>query len=62
MKTIVASISSRIMIPEPPNFLKCEGGEVVSIGELSEESLQNIATAWTELLMQKARQRSPGNS
>lgn len=55
MKTI--SVTYRVQVPEPPNFLRLENGSPVPIEAIAEEGLREVGTEWTETLMKKAKDK-----
>ncbi len=55
MKT--KSVTYRVQVPEPPNFLRLENGSSVPIEAITEVGLREIGTEWTESLMKKAKEK-----
>lgn len=46
-----------VYTPALPNFLRQKGGSLISVEDVSEESLREIGKVWTEQLVQKAKNK-----
>lgn len=55
MKTI--TVTAKIQIPMPPNFLRDEDGNAIGIEAIQESGLREIGKEWTEELVERAKQK-----
>lgn len=54
MRTI--RVTASVEVPTVPNFLRYPGG-VVRIGDVEDESLEEVADVWKEGLLTRAREQ-----
>lgn len=50
------TVTAEVELPRPPNFMRYQGG-TIPVGDLSDEDLRRIGEAWTEALLQRAREQ-----
>lgn len=52
------TVVAEIVVPKVPNFLRFESGEgVISVGDVTDESLRGLGAEWTEALLKRAAEQ-----
>lgn len=54
-------VEADVQVPKVPNFLLYPGGGKIRVGDVQDTSLRRIGEAWTEALLQRAREQREAN-
>lgn len=56
-RTTTITLAEEINLPRPPNFLTTTDGRTVPVAAFTEEALRQLGAAWTEALVERAREQ-----